>query len=61
MQYWPSEKGQAEVYGSFQVEMCTDEQALFDYTIRKFKIALVDSVSQLTIFLAEFVACFIVY
>lgn len=43
VQYWPSEKGQAELYGSFQVEMCTDEQALLDYATRKFKISLVDS------------------
>ena len=61
VQYWPGEKGQVDVYGSFQVELCTEDQALYDYTVRKFKISLVDSVSQLTRYLAEFVARFIVH
>ena len=48
-QYWPSEKAEPEVYGSFQVELCMDDQMLSDYTTRKFKISLVDSVSHHTI------------
>ncbi len=45
MKYWPSSKGEPDVYGGYQVQLSEDEKDRGDYITRRFKLSPVDNVT----------------
>ena len=44
MKYWPSEEGEAGLFGAYQVELSEAQKDRGDYITRRFKVSPVDKV-----------------